>query len=245
MDVRREALLPTEADHIRQSIAQDFLIVDVGNDLRLHHTFDDEEHEVFVRVIGILFEKLLPPISIRPEAKHQHNSIGLQQMVKLTGLGSSLFDKVVLNILAIREQFEAYLSGETFTGDGCGSPYQQHKGATAACRYFTSCKDSPEGVDVAFLEGVDPKGVLFGLKGSNLFHAEDNMVDYFEQREAVDGNKRMIRCSPKVFAVGDIVECTITFRVVPMGHEGSRMYKFLIRINVISLLHKVLTQMST
>ena len=111
-------------------------------------------------------------------------------MVKLTGLGSSLFDKAALNILAIREQFEAYLSGETFTGDGCGSPYQQHKGVTAACRYFTSRKDSPEGVDVAFLEGVDPKGALFGLKGSNLFHGEDNVVDYFEQRVAVDGNKR-------------------------------------------------------
>ncbi|KAJ6628121.1 hypothetical protein B0H10DRAFT_2209795 [Mycena sp. CBHHK59/15] len=139
------------------SIVQDFLIVDVGNDLRLHRTFEDEEREVVVRVVGILFEKLLPPISIRPEAKRQHNSIGLQQMVKLTGLGSSLFDKAVLNILAIREQFEAYLSGETFTGNGCGSPYQQHKGVTPACRYFTSRKDSLEGVDVGFLEGVDPR----------------------------------------------------------------------------------------
>lgn len=65
MDVRREVLLPAEADHIGQSIAQDFLIVDVGNDLRLHRSFEDEEREVVVRVVGILFEKLLPPISIR------------------------------------------------------------------------------------------------------------------------------------------------------------------------------------
>lgn len=113
----------------------------------------------------------------------------LRQTISITGFGTATFEQTVSAVKEIHEFFERSFSEKKLQGWTAGR-FRQHQALDLSNRYFTPKRDAPGMEDRPFSEGVDPKGILEGMKQSGYIHGEENDVKYFARRVDLKGNER-------------------------------------------------------
>jgi hypothetical protein len=102
----------------------------------------------------------------------------MRQSVKLTGLGTPLFQDCVDNI----QRLSQILSRQVPEGNMDlfqHSDFLDHPAVDIGTRYFTSRRDDPMGPSAPFDDSVDPKGILASIVDGNYFYGSDNIVLYY------------------------------------------------------------------
>jgi hypothetical protein len=72
------------------------------------------------------------------------------------------------------------LPWQTPTYEGCDA-------IDANARYFSLRKNVPSERGQPFLSGVDPNGILAGIRNQNVIHSYDNRVDYLKEEKDTEG----------------------------------------------------------
>jgi hypothetical protein len=102
--------------------------------------------------------------------------------VRLTGLSTVAFGRA------------AAASDETFRKMGAqfeenkinkweNTLYEGHVATDYNARYFTNRSEAKNEVNLPFVKGVDPNGILADLRGQDLIHGPDNQVMYYRHHE--------------------------------------------------------------
>ncbi|KAG2002997.1 hypothetical protein CC2G_003632 [Coprinopsis cinerea AmutBmut pab1-1] len=188
----------------------------------------------YVRVVGIVTSKLLPPLS-RPSnfTQMKKSRPHMRQAVTLGGLGSTEFEKQITALETVYLQFYQHLP------EGSLVPMEAttvsgHSALDVSCRYFTH-RNAANGQGQEIISPlVDPDGVLTSLCDSEFLYTADNMVDYRARVMQENGTVKFEDCSPAVFKVGDIVEATVVFACIPTKDKRFKLtflLKALMQIN--------------
>ncbi|KAJ7802699.1 hypothetical protein B0H14DRAFT_3779876 [Mycena olivaceomarginata] len=143
---------------------------------------DDVAEELVVRIQGILMQNKLVPRN--PQSCPRRKVPFMCQYLEICGLSSDSFAISVAKLEEVNQRFTDHFSGVKVVG--IAQPAVSLGPALCASnRLFTLKKDAPTEQDNMFAEGLDPVGVLEGLKSTELIHAPENMVKYYK-RETLD-----------------------------------------------------------
>ncbi|KAH7905439.1 hypothetical protein BJ138DRAFT_1118469 [Hygrophoropsis aurantiaca] len=147
-----------------------------------------ELEEALFYVQGIIANLDLPPLKFRPSPQQSKH---LRASVTLTGLALEKWqpsDAMGYNAIDIQN------------------------------RYFTPRKFANGLTKIGFERLCDLNGYLEDCSNAELFHTDDNHVDYYSSADA-----EAVIVSPSTFRVGDIVEACVSVVMTPISADRSRM----------------------
>ncbi|KAJ6474031.1 hypothetical protein C8R47DRAFT_1221280 [Mycena vitilis] len=203
---------------------------------------EDVLDEIVLRIQGIVTKNNLVPRNLRSctLAKAQF----LSQHVEICGLDTATFEASMGQINAIHELFSDYLSGIDITPVPDG-PNSTNCSLGAANRVFSRKYDLPTEQDNDFEPGLDPIGLLDKLKGTEFFHAPENMVKYFRRvKAATETQVKPVYEGfiPGAFKPGDIVEMQLCIVGVSAAKNS---VKITTRLQALTLLDDTFTKAAT
>lgn len=137
------------------------------------------------------------------------------------------------SILLIRSMFGKKIGGQDKLMEWNPGHYQGYRTIEMANRYFTSfitavsVNESPKPLP----SSIDPNGVLTLVSNDGkLIYTENNQVRYLHRKEKPEGGFKLVNYSsynlhlqvisryfpinPAKFAIGDIVECQVSFEML-------------------------------
>ncbi|KAJ2912052.1 hypothetical protein MD484_g8360, partial [Candolleomyces efflorescens] len=218
--------------------------------LRLTEEVEEGIREVEVRIPGIICSKTLPPqqrelcvsvtVLLRNSLINKGRSVAgdeqvrmLRQYVKLSGLGSSMFEGMGEKIKEIWQAFSNG-AGQASILDIVFKAYDGEFAIDAHTRYFTDRRHAPSLKHEDIPTSVDPHRFLDSVRGPNFIYTQENSVEYCEQVEE-EGSIRHVymapfhhpglnvpryqAISPEQFQVGDVVEVVAAFVGYPAGRD--------------------------
>jgi hypothetical protein len=106
----------------------------------------------------------------------------MRQSITLTGLSTESYGKAALACESIYAKMSDHFPAKSMT-HWQNTLYEGHVATDFNARYFTTRKGSPQEANLSFLDGVDPDGILAGLRGQDLIHGPDNQVTYLRALE--------------------------------------------------------------
>ncbi|KAF8802300.1 hypothetical protein BYT27DRAFT_7261397 [Phlegmacium glaucopus] len=106
-------------------------------------------------------------------------------------------------------------------------------------RYFTPKDGKSDIEDLPLGDEVDPHGFLVKAAGGAYVHTGDNKVCYYKKVVSKGGEPLFYLTTPQTFQEGDIVEIQVSFIVIPLRDQKSRMS---VVLQTISLLDGQFTQ---
>jgi hypothetical protein len=174
----------------------------------------------------------------------------MKQRARVTGLSTDAFSKAVSVLEEVYAKMSACFPPKS-THPWQETLYEGHMAIDFNARYFTKRKDAPHESNRPFLEGVDPQGVLEKLRKHDVIHGPDNQVEYIKllendgyakitfPRHLTYNDDRYGKISPGTFQVGDIVEVTVTFVVLPIKDDRYIVIPQLKVLTLLGRLHKV------
>ena len=112
----------------------------------------------------------------------------MRQSVSITGLQSSIFEKIIHTIAEINAAFDRAVGTEKLEECQIITSYKQMSALEVSNRYFTPRKDIAEGDELTLSADIDPHGYFVNAAGSTLCHTEENTVLYFERQGSNDDN---------------------------------------------------------
>ncbi|KAJ7108106.1 hypothetical protein C8R44DRAFT_636894, partial [Mycena epipterygia] len=196
---------------------------------------DGISEEVVFRLQGVLTKNNLVPKNV--QACPQHKAIHLTQHAEICGMETEAFNQSINSIGAIKDLFEEHLPGAVVwsleTEEG-------HAGTlfSASNRVFTYRADDPTEQDTGFQSGVDPMHILNRLKGKDLIHAPENIVQYFKRAEVLSDDKpAYVTTVPGRFKIGDIVEMQLSFVALTSLHKKVKVTARLQALTLLSSKH--------
>ena len=216
-----------------------------------------EDSEVVVHVQGILHQYDLPPFNDEISwALTMHSYTNewywrisfcfsaaskqwkyLRQAVGLTGLGNTDFEASIKGLIDVHAMFNRFVPMGKLQANTIIDQNGEHASIiNCSNRYFSSWKDQPYSKHLPFSADIDPKGILTRAVGGLYFHAEDNVVWYYERREGSNGAVQYVYWEPSLywkwrllieisryspippvlFREGDVVEAQISMMLVPL-----------------------------
>jgi hypothetical protein len=159
--------------------------------------------EVVFTIQGIIVHCDLPPITKEyarceaslPAATNQLTDVTrtttartLQQRVTLSGLGTASFQTMSEGIVRLNGYLRSRLREDQTPA--VVKYYRDHPAFEFSNRYFTSARFA-EGLQVLPIsKDVDPDGYLENMKGDNMVHTTDNLVEYYERTVNKTGEQR-------------------------------------------------------
>lgn len=141
-------------------------------------------------MISLLYRKGRSASCITRNTQRRHLSsqnlekkrLYLRQAVRLTGLSTEVFDKAVLVCKEVLTDMKIHFPDNSMSKWQTAT-YEGHVALDIHTRYFTPRKTAPNEQNLPFADGVDPHGVLAGLRKHDLIHGLDNKVSYLELLE--------------------------------------------------------------
>ena len=106
----------------------------------------------------------------------------MRQAVTLTGLSTEAFRKASLACEQILTGMMNHFP-ENSMSKWQTAVYEGHVAIDIHACYFTLRKNAPNEQNLPFADGVDPDGILAGLRKHDLIHGPDNKVSYLELLE--------------------------------------------------------------
>ena len=106
----------------------------------------------------------------------------MRQSISLTGLLTEPFSRAASACEGVYAKMSAHFPPDSVT-HWENTFYEGHISTDFNARYFTTRKGAPMEENLPFLEGVDPDGILAGLRGQDLIHGPDNQVTYLRALE--------------------------------------------------------------
>ncbi|KAH7906420.1 hypothetical protein BJ138DRAFT_1221961 [Hygrophoropsis aurantiaca] len=173
-----------------------------------------EYEEAVLYMQGIIVDVDLPPVKFRPRPQQVRH---IRQSVTLCGLGQKAFGEAMSNLYGLH----TLLSRRVPPGSLERWQPAEHQGFLAAelqNRYFTLRKFSGGMAKYPFDSFSDPRGYLEDCTTHELYHTEENHVDYFTVAAAGSD-----AADPASFRVGDIVEASFSVIMAPIGPEKYKM----------------------
>ncbi|KAJ2911673.1 hypothetical protein MD484_g8742, partial [Candolleomyces efflorescens] len=184
--------------------------------------------EVEVKIPGIICSKTLPPQIRELSVSNDEQVRLLRQFVKLSGLGSPMFEEMAGKIEEIREHFSRAASpGVVLPVEFKG--YDGDFAIDAHTRYFTDRRHAPSLKHEELPLGIDPHRFLDVARGANFIYTAENAVEYC-QAVVTDGEIRYEAVGPENFEVGDVVEVGACFVGYPAGKD-----RFVLKVAMRSL----------
>ncbi|KAF9051703.1 hypothetical protein BJ165DRAFT_1524612 [Panaeolus papilionaceus] len=174
--------------------------------------------EAGVRILGVLCQKTLPPVTRNIASDQTHAVRSLKQSVKITGLGDEVFSQFNDVVAKVQGVFETELGKDHVRGLLC-KPYEGHAAFDISARYFTDRDDAPTQEHVPFPVEEDPKYILEVMRKNRFIHGEDNIVQYCRKQTNVEGKASYVKIPPDMFREGDIVEAHVGFACWPIGKD--------------------------
>ena len=117
------------------------------------------------------------------------NAKFLRQSVQVTGLGNTLFDRLLVNIACIHALFKR-ATGPFLQDEAGVSYFKDFAAIDTSNRYFNPKTWRNQEVECPITANIDPKGFL-KKAASNLFvHTEENKVYYYEKHKSSSGEIR-------------------------------------------------------
>jgi hypothetical protein len=107
----------------------------------------------------------------------------LKQGLTLTGLGTDTFSKAMENAARLYANFSRYVGENDLQPIGFVEADRTGATMTVSNRYFTSRNEDPYGKNLPIGASIDPSGILASCVGPDLFHGEDNSVQYFQKKK--------------------------------------------------------------
>ena len=126
-------------------------------------------------------------LNAKNQIRHQQY---IKQLIKIDRLGAMSFISALESMQAIHALFN-----DDF-GEGCLHGLEQNDWAALSVlnRYFTHRWDIGQATQVAFSDGVDPKGVLRRIAWTDYIHTDKNEVKYYKLILGADGAKTWATC---------------------------------------------------
>jgi hypothetical protein len=115
----------------------------------------------------------------------------LRQSVSITGLQSSIFEKIIHTVAEIHIAFSRAVGTENLEECQIITSYKEMSALELSNRYFTPHEDIAEGDELTLSADVDPYGYLANAAGTTLCHTEENAVLYFERQGSNDDNYKL------------------------------------------------------
>ncbi|KIM72038.1 hypothetical protein PILCRDRAFT_82231 [Piloderma croceum F 1598] len=198
-----------------------------------------QSEELVLSMQGVIVNKDLPPILIKPNEQHQPF---IRQSVQLTGFDSKEFQTCINKLQQLHQTFLRQVPEGNMEPLTLGQ-FRQFDTVEFATRYFTSRRDDPNGTEMPFDQSTDPNGVLARLANNKkYFHGEDNKVLYYALKHVNDKSPpRFFDVDPARFRVGDIVEVQITIAAVPIKNNK---FKMISQLRCLALLDGTFTDVS-
>ncbi|TFK45248.1 hypothetical protein OE88DRAFT_1640182, partial [Heliocybe sulcata] len=194
---------------------------------------EDGSYEEFnLRAVGMLCAKDLPPQLEPINFKHAYKKQFLTQSVKISGLSSEPFQRILQGIAVIHQHMSRSFKDGTMQ-DWTPSEFQGHPTIDVASRYFTPTRDLGISLRVPFDSHVDLKKILTKLVDDKWVHTPDNVVEYCQVIRNEGGKLKYVNCDPAVFRIGDIVEVDIGFIAIPIASNQVRLSLMLCSLSLL------------
>ncbi|KAJ2917234.1 hypothetical protein MD484_g3161, partial [Candolleomyces efflorescens] len=187
--------------------------------LRLTEEIQEGTQEVEVRIPGIICSKSLPPQQRELSSSNPEHVRLLRQFVKLSGLGSVMFEDLAQKMEAVWGAFVLAAAPATVE-PLVFKAYDGDYAIDAHTRYFTDRRHAPTLKHGEMPSTIDPHRHLDSIRGANFIYTEENYVEYCERLVSVDGHVSYIPLAPDNFQVGDIVEVGAAFVAYPAGKDN-------------------------
>ncbi|KAF9465393.1 hypothetical protein BDZ94DRAFT_1307255 [Collybia nuda] len=179
--------------------------------------------EIVLRIQGIICKKNLPPIR-NPIPSHRVQFY--KQLVTLTAFNSPYFQSCIDNIHDIHQKFSQRMP-ENSLEPLVMEMFEEYRAITISNRYCTSRNKSPTHSSIPFKSCVDPDQILQFSMGAEFIHTAENEVEYFKFYPDENGSNQYRNMDPSLFRIGDIVEVQLSFVVVPVKNNRSKMINVL------------------
>jgi len=124
----------------------------------------------------------------------------LQQSVTLTGLGTSQFEESVEAMKEFYSLFEREFPADMMV-PWLPGPCSLSSGRTMSFtnRFFTKRTEALTLKAIPFSYQVDPKGFLNRMTSKDLFHAQENQVQYLKRVEDMEAGYRSVSVIKELF----------------------------------------------
>ena len=114
----------------------------------------------------------------------------LRQSVSITGLQSSIFDKIIQTVTEIHAVLGRTVGIENFEECQIITSYKGMSALQLSNRYFTPREDMAEENQLVLSTDIDPFGYLAKAAGMTLCYTDENAVQYFERQGTNNDNYR-------------------------------------------------------
>lgn len=118
----------------------------------------------------------------------------MRQGVTLAGLDTQVFDKALDNMGRLYAEFSRYVGESELAPIGFITAGGGGSSVDISNRYFTSRGEDPHSPGIPFDPSVDPTGALASCTGHDLFHGEDNEVQYYQRKKTTEVGKAAYVC---------------------------------------------------
>ncbi|KAL0060506.1 hypothetical protein AAF712_012696 [Marasmius tenuissimus] len=191
-----------------------------------------EKEELVFTVQGVILKKDLPPVD-KPLGKIAF----MTQQIVLTGLDCEIFNKASRGLDVVESQFRRNLDEEDVDLHKVGATVDGYQAIELSNRYVT-CKGATNGVtEVEMDEVIDPKGYLTALMNERYVRTEENVVEYYELVDGDGGGvKTYVKCPPKRFKKGDLVEAQFSLTCVCLGQRNANKWRMVGVLRSLTLL---------
>lgn len=106
----------------------------------------------------------------------------MRQSVSITGLQSSIFEKIIHTIAEIHAIFSRAVGMEKLEECQMITSYKGKSALQLSNRYFTPRTNMMEGDELILSADIDPHGYLANAAGTALCYTGENVVQYFERQ---------------------------------------------------------------
>ncbi|KAF9457877.1 hypothetical protein BDZ94DRAFT_1174700, partial [Collybia nuda] len=198
---------------------------------------DSREAKEMVFVIhGILQDKSLPPLNMKPKTVPSRYRF-LKQGVTITGLDTPTFSDSIKSATEIYGLFDWNFAEGRMELWSCVNRTPNECDSIHASNRYLMLK--MEATHQPFKKLVDPKGILKAMAKESYVHTEDNDVLYTKCKTQAEGKFFYKEIGPQAFQIGDIVEIQVLFVVVPLKDEKVKMIMVLQSITLLEAWSKV------
>lgn len=159
----------------------------------------------------------------------------MKQAVTLTSLGTSVFEKALVNIRGTYAHLACNYPPGTMT-PWLPDNFRGQATLELSNRYLMLRQHQQPSPVVPFQHGVDPNNVLARLAGDQYNHLEENRVIYYRMNakysKYVDNNSMTARLmhtprflinEPSIFQIGDLVEANFSIVAFPVNKTMHHM----------------------
>jgi hypothetical protein len=120
--------------------------------------------------------------------------------VGLTGLGNTNFEASIKGLIDVYAMFNRFVPMGKLQANTIIDQNGKHASIiNCSNQYFSSRKDQPYSKHIPFSRDIDPKGILTRAVGGLYFHAEDNVVWYYERHKGSNGAVQYVSLEPSLY----------------------------------------------